>query len=53
MITEQKVIKNKVGLLTLAQTLGNVSQALSLSKTSSPFQYLQLTSGTQFLIIAI
>jgi len=27
MTTEQKVIKNKVGLLTLAQTLGNVSQA--------------------------
>jgi hypothetical protein len=26
MTTEQKVIKNKVGLLTLAQTLGNVSQ---------------------------
>lgn len=27
MTTEQKVIKNKVGLLKLAQTLGNVSQA--------------------------
>jgi hypothetical protein len=27
MTTEQKVIKNKVGLLNLAQTLGNVSQA--------------------------
>jgi Winged helix-turn helix len=27
MTTEQKVIKNKVGLITLAQTLGNVSQA--------------------------
>ena len=27
MTTEQKVIKNKVGLLTLAQTLGYVSQA--------------------------
>ena len=27
MTTEQKLIKNKVGLLTLAQTLGNVSQA--------------------------
>jgi hypothetical protein len=27
MTTEQKVIKNKVGLLTLAQTLGNVRQA--------------------------
>ena len=27
MTTEQKVIKNKVGLLTFAQTLGNVSQA--------------------------
>ena len=27
MTIEQKVIKNKVGLLTLAQTLGNVSQA--------------------------
>jgi transposase InsO family protein len=27
MTTEQKVIKNKVGLLSLAQTLGNVSQA--------------------------
>jgi hypothetical protein len=27
MTTEQKVIKNKVGLLNLAQTLGNISQA--------------------------
>jgi hypothetical protein len=26
MTIEQKVIKNKVGLLTLAQTLGSVSQ---------------------------
>src|SRR5262245_64551210 len=30
MTTEQKVIKNKVGLLTLAQTLGNVSQACKM-----------------------
>lgn len=27
MTTEQKVIKNKVGLLKLSQELGNVSQA--------------------------
>jgi hypothetical protein len=27
MTIEQKVIKNKVGLLNLAQSLGNVSQA--------------------------
>lgn len=30
MTLEQKVIKNKVGLLTLAQTLGNVSQACKI-----------------------
>jgi hypothetical protein len=27
MTTEQKVVRNKVGLITLAQSLGNVSQA--------------------------
>jgi Winged helix-turn helix len=31
MTTEQKVIKNKVGLLTLAQTLGNVCQACKVT----------------------
>jgi len=32
MNTEQKVIKNKVGLLNLAQTLGNVSQACKVGQ---------------------
>jgi hypothetical protein len=42
MTTEQKVIKNKVGLLTLAQTLGNVSQACKVMGFSRDSFYLSI-----------
>jgi hypothetical protein len=45
---EQKVIKNKVGLLNLAQSLGNVSQAckvLGFSRDSFYLSFAKTLSG--------
>ena len=41
MTTEQKMIKNNVGLLNFAQTLGNVSQ-VSFAKMSSNYKMPRL-----------
>jgi hypothetical protein len=51
MTTDQKVIKNKVGLLTLAQTLGNVSQAckvMGFSRDSFYLCFAKTPSGLYF-----
>lgn len=44
MNTQQKIIKNKLGLLNLAETLGNVSKACSVMGYSrdSFYRYKQL-----------
>ena len=46
MTSEEKIIKNKVGLVKLAQTLGNVSQACKVMGYSrdSFGKYIQKTS---------
>jgi len=48
MTTEQKVIKNKVGLLTLAQSLGNVSQACKVMVFSLDSFYLSILKSPSY-----
>ena len=51
MTTDQKIIKNKLGLLKLAERLGNVSEACKVFGYSGPV--LNSVSGLRVVLLAV